>query len=241
MLSCPIHAFDLFVPSSNFLPSFSTFQKQQPRSTTKMDYLGSSIPGVSMYQQRPNINATSMARPRADAVDLTGDDVDDSGSEEEDEDEVPDTSSAALPMSLAPQDSDNDTLDVSKLNYAFKMLRKNSTTKPLDRQFITIRSFLGKLDKKNHHHTFTPPQYRRAWEHAVQLQENRVAVNQIVQARPGLDAAGIEAEFMAQMKRVSRSVSECETLDSMSDDNGDRFIWSSSRRKLAVLRTTTPS
>jgi len=161
-----------------------------------------------MYQQQPNINETTMSRPMQDIVDLTGDDSD-SGSEEDDELlETPFAPAPALEMSHAQQDIQEDTLDVSKLNYSFKMLHKNSITKTLKDQFITIRAFLGKLDKANPNHTFTLPQYRRAWEHAVQLQENEVAVNDIVETRPDLDAAGIEVEFMTQMQRISRSVSE---------------------------------
>jgi hypothetical protein len=173
-----------------------------------MENLSSSIRGVSIYKQQPNINEPTMSRFMANIVDLISDDSDSDSDEDDELVDAPPAPASVLEMSPAQQDIAIDTLDVSQLNYSFRMLRKKSITKPLHGQFITIKAFLGKLDKSNPNHAFTLPQYRRAWEYAVQLQENEVAVNEIVETRPELDAAGIEAEFVTQMQRISRSVSE---------------------------------
>jgi hypothetical protein len=153
-----------------------------------------------------------MSAPAREIIDLTGDMDLDSGSEPE-EDLPQDSSAPALAMSQFLQNSESDTLDVSKLNYSFNMIR-NAIHKPIKAQFISIRSFLRRLDKNNPAYAFTGPQYCRAWEHAVRLHENEVAVNELIGSNPTLDRAGIERIFEEQMERVIRSVSTTRELPS---------------------------
>lgn len=72
---------------------------------------------------------------------------------------------------------DIDTLDVSTLSYRFKLFTKKSGDKPIRQQFISIKSFLTKLDKNNRQYRFTRDQYCRAWEHAVRLHEKESSVS----------------------------------------------------------------
>jgi hypothetical protein len=170
-----------------------------------MDTLGSSMSGLSMQRQQTEIRDGPMSRSLPSVIDLTVES--DSDSDSGQDGQPPASSHPPLSMPVSAQGIENDTLDVTKLNYNFTMISANSIEKPIKKQYISVKSFLGRLDKNNRAYAFTASQYCRAWEHAVKLNENDVAINQLVATNPNLDPAGIETLFAKQMQEVIHSVS----------------------------------
>ena len=164
-----------------------------------MDNVGAANGSPPLFFNPRNNEDTTISN--SNFIDLTGDD--DAKSDSSDDDLV-ELTPAQMELALAEKNirDDGDTLDVSKLNYSFKMLHRKQEHQPLEKQVVPINSFLRVLDRNNTAYQFTHAQYRRAWGYAIKLNENQFAINHILLNNRDLDRAGIEAEFAQQVQQI---------------------------------------
>jgi len=164
-----------------------------------MDSLRAANDPPPLFFNQQNNNGT--ATMTSNFIDLT---ADDDVKSESDDDDLVELTPAQMELAMAEKDNnkEEDTLDVSKLNYSFKMFNRNSEDQPLRNQIGSLTMFLKRLDRGNRSYRFTRDQYRRAWAHAVRLHEKDFAINHILLKNRGLDRAGIEAVFAHEIQEI---------------------------------------